>query len=76
MLPGNITVNAIGPVITETALLNEMTEDYIADKKSRIPMQRFCTPGEITDMAAWVASPLCSFITGQVFDVTGRRATY
>ena len=28
------------------------------------------------DMTAWVASPRCSFTTGQVFDVTGGRATY
>ena len=31
---------------------------------------------EIADMTAWVASPRCSFTTGQVFDVTGGRATY
>ena len=76
LLPGNITVNAIAPVITETGLLTEMTEEYITDKKSRIPMGRFCTPREIADMTAWVASPLCTFTTGQVFDVTGGRATY
>ncbi|NKB76504.1 MAG: SDR family oxidoreductase [Gammaproteobacteria bacterium] len=76
LLPSDITVNAIAPVITETSLLDEMTQDYIADKKSRIPMGRFCTPGEIANMTAWVASPLCSFTTGQVFDVTGGRATY
>ncbi|NKB60689.1 MAG: SDR family oxidoreductase [Gammaproteobacteria bacterium] len=76
LLPGNITVNAIAPVITETSLLDEMTNEYIADKKARIPMNRFCTLGEIADMTAWVASPLCSFTTGQVFDVTGGRATY
>jgi 2-dehydro-3-deoxy-L-rhamnonate dehydrogenase (NAD+) len=76
LLPSNITVNTVAPVITETPLLNEMTNDYIADKKSRIPMGRFCTAGEIADMTAWVASPLCSFTTGQTFDVTGGRATY
>ncbi|MFT5112070.1 MAG: NAD(P)-dependent dehydrogenase (short-subunit alcohol dehydrogenase family) [Parasphingorhabdus sp.] len=76
LLPGNITVNAIAPVITETRLFGEMTKEYIAEKKSKIPMGRFCTPREIADMTAWVASPLCGFTTGQVFDVTGGRATY
>ena len=76
LLPGNVTVNTVAPVITQTSLLDEMSDDYIADKKSRIPMQRFCTPAEIANMAAWVASPLCSFTTGQTFDVTGGRATY
>jgi len=76
LLPGNITVNTVAPVITETDLFDEMTADYIADKKSRIPMQRFCSTDEIADMTAWVASPRCSFTTGQTFDVSGGRATY
>ena len=76
LLPGNITVNTIAPVITETDLLEEMSDDYIADKKSKIPMERFCSLAEIADMTAWVASPRCSFTTGQTFDVSGGRATY
>lgn len=74
--PSDITVNCIAPAITETDLMLEMDPDYIADKKGRIPMGRFCTAAEIADMTAWVASPRCSFTTGQIFDVTGGRATY
>ena len=76
LLPSAITVNCIAPVITETDLLIEMTDDYIADKKGRIPMGRFCTPDEIAGMAAFIAGPDCAFTTGQIFDVTGGRATY
>lgn len=74
--PSNVTVNCIAPAITHTDLLDGMSEDYIAEKKGRIPMGRFCTAEEIADMSAWAASPRCSFTTGQVFDVTGGRATY
>ncbi|WP_282605139.1 SDR family NAD(P)-dependent oxidoreductase [Pelagibius sp. Alg239-R121] len=74
--PSNVTVNCVAPAITETDLFQEMDEAYIADKKSRIPMGRFCSQEEIADMVAWAASPRCSFTTGQVFDVTGGRATY
>jgi 3-oxoacyl-[acyl-carrier protein] reductase len=74
--PSNITVNCIAPAITQTDLFDQMGPDYIADKKARIPMNRFCTVEEIADMTAWAASPRCSFTTGQVFDVTGGRATY
>ncbi len=74
--PSNITVNCIAPAITRTDLFDEMSEEYIADRKRRIPMNRFCTVEEIADMTAWAASPRCSFTTGQVFDVTGGRATY
>ncbi|MQG68911.1 MAG: SDR family oxidoreductase [SAR202 cluster bacterium] len=76
LLPSNITVNCLAPAITETDLMKQMTPEYIRDKKSLIPMGRFCTTAEIADMAAWVASPRCSFTTGQVFDLTGGRATY
>ena len=74
--PSNVTVNCVAPAITETELFQEMTPEYIAEKKALIPMARFCTLEEIADMTAWVASPLCSFTTGQVFDVTGGRATF
>ena len=33
-----VLVNAIAPAITETELFAEMDEDYIADRKRRIPM--------------------------------------
>ncbi|MGI9490829.1 MAG: SDR family NAD(P)-dependent oxidoreductase [Geminicoccaceae bacterium] len=71
-----VLVNAIAPAITETDLFAEMDEAYIADRKRRIPMGRFCTIREIADMAAFAASRECSFTTGFTFDVTGGRATY
>ena len=74
--PSKITVNCVAPVIAETDLMREMTAEYIKEKKALIPMGRFSTTNEIADMTAWVASPRCSFTTGQVFDVSGGRATY
>ena len=57
----------VAPVITKMSLLDEMSEGYLADKKSRIPMERFCTAAEIANMTALIASLMCSFITGQTF---------
>lgn len=71
-----VTVNAVAPVITETELFKEMTPEYIAGRRAKIPMGRFCTVDDIADMVAFVASPACSFSTGAVFDVSGGRATY
>ena len=71
-----VTVNAVAPVITETELFKEMTPEYIAGRKARIPMGRFCSIGEIANMVAWVAGPECSFTTGFTFDISGGRATY
>jgi 3-oxoacyl-[acyl-carrier protein] reductase len=74
--PANITVNCVAPAMAETDLMRDMTDEYIEAKKALIPMGRFCTTEEIADMTAWVVSPRCSFTTGQVFDVSGGRATY
>jgi len=71
-----VTVNAIAPAITETDLFKEMTPEYIAGRKARIPMGRFCTVDEIAAMVAFVAGPDCSFTTGFTFDISGGRATY
>jgi NAD(P)-dependent dehydrogenase (short-subunit alcohol dehydrogenase family) len=76
LLPSNITVNCVAPAMTETELLKEMRSEYIEEKKAKIPMGRFCTSSDIADMTAFIASPRCAFTTGQVFDVTGGRATY
>ena len=76
LIDAGVTVNYVTPVITETELFEEMSEAYIADRKSRIPMGRFCRIEEIADTVAWIASPRCSFTTGACFDVSGGRATY
>ena len=71
-----VTVNCIAPALTETDLLKGMTDDHIARRKAKIPMGRLVQVDEIAEMAAWIASPACSFTTGFVFDITGGRATY
>ncbi len=71
-----VTVNCIAPALTETELLKGMTEDHISRMKAKIPMGRLVQVDEIAEMAAWIASPACSFTTGFVFDITGGRATY
>jgi 3-oxoacyl-[acyl-carrier protein] reductase len=71
-----VLVNCVAPAMAQTALLDEMTDDYISMVKAKIPMGRLCTVGEIADMVAWVAGPECTFCTGAVFDLSGGRATY
>ena len=71
-----VLVNCVTPAMVETDLLQEMTPEYIADIKQRIPMGRLGTVKENADMIAWLCSEECSFTTGGVFDVSGGRATY
>jgi len=76
LTPSNVLVNCIAPVITETDLFKEMTQEHIDAMKAKIPMGRFLTISEIAAMVAWIASSECSFTTGATFDLSGGRATY
>ncbi|WP_323769377.1 SDR family NAD(P)-dependent oxidoreductase [Antarctobacter sp.] len=71
-----ITVNAIAPAAVHTAIFDQMSDEFIAYMKSKIPMGRFGTIEEITAMACWLASDEASFSTGAVFDQSGGRAVY
>ena len=71
-----IFVNCVTPAMTETDLLDEMTDEYISMVKAKIPMGRLCRISEIADMVAWIAGPECTFTTVAVFDLSGGRATY
>ncbi|MGH6943199.1 MAG: SDR family NAD(P)-dependent oxidoreductase [Geminicoccaceae bacterium] len=71
-----VLVNCIAPVMVETELFQEMTQQHIDYCRSLIPMGRFLQIDEVAGMVAWVAGPECSFTTGAVFDLSGGRATY
>ena len=76
LIEDGIFVNCVTPAMTETGLLDEMTDEYISMVKAKIPMGRLCRIPEIADMVAWIAGPECTFTTGAVFDLSGGRATY
>jgi 3-oxoacyl-[acyl-carrier protein] reductase len=71
-----VLVNCVAPVITETDLFKEMTQEHIDGARAKIPMGRFLKIEEIAAMVAWIASPECSFTTGFTFDLSGGRADY
>lgn len=76
LVDDGILVNCVAPAMVETDLLSEMTSEYIAMVKAKIPMGRLCTVAEVADMVAWLAGPECTFCTGSVFDLSGGRSTY
>jgi len=71
-----VLVNCVAPAVVKTELFSQMTEQHIQFMLSKIPMNRFGEVEEVAEMVSWLASPLCTFSTGAVFDLTGGRATY
>ncbi|HEX2888950.1 SDR family NAD(P)-dependent oxidoreductase [Vineibacter terrae] len=71
-----VLVNCVCPAAIKTDIFKQMTEQHIAFMLSKIPMGRFATVEEAAAMVTWLASPLCTFNTGAVFDLSGGRATY
>ena len=71
-----VLANCIAPAMTETEFLADMAPEYIADRKARIPLGRFCTVDEVAAITCFAASPECSFTTGAVLDISGGRASY
>ena len=72
----NICVNAVSPTVIRTPILEQLTEEQVEYMTSRIPRARTGTIEEVAAVAHFLASPDCSFVTGQCYDVSGGRATY
>jgi meso-butanediol dehydrogenase/(S,S)-butanediol dehydrogenase/diacetyl reductase len=82
LAPHNITVNSIHPGILVTDLHSQVVSAFSALQgqseedswnwfKSKIPLQRFQTPTDIGEMAAFIASDRAQNITGASFNVDG-----
>ncbi len=67
----NIRVNAVAPGVTDTdmvAALPEQTRQYIT---STIPLGRIGTPQDVANAFLFLASPLASYVTGEILSVDG-----
>ena len=67
----NILVNAVAPGFIETEMTAAMTPDARDALGKQIALERLGKVEDIAAMAAFLASDLASYITGQVFVVDG-----
>jgi len=72
----NICVNAVAPAVVQTKILDQLTPQAVQYMVEKIPMRRTGRPEEIAAVVHFLASPDCSFVTGQCYDASGGRATY
>lgn len=67
----NITVNAVAPGVVLTDMGISIPEEIREKMIENIPLDRFGEPEEIANAILFLASPLASYITGQVIHVNG-----
>ena len=78
LAPDNIRVNAVAPVMGETALLETfMGQPDTPENRKRflatIPMGRLSTPADIAGAALYLASDDAALVTGVILEVDGGR---
>jgi NAD(P)-dependent dehydrogenase (short-subunit alcohol dehydrogenase family) len=71
--PKNVRVNCIAPGLIKTDFARALweNEDSVAKRNERTPLRRLGTPDEIGGVAAFLACPAASYITGQVIVADG-----
>jgi 3-oxoacyl-[acyl-carrier protein] reductase len=67
----NITVNALAPGFIDVGMSKGMPEEVAQNFVKQIPLGRLGEAHEIVDAALFLASPMASYITGQVLNVNG-----
>jgi NAD(P)-dependent dehydrogenase (short-subunit alcohol dehydrogenase family) len=71
--PHNVRVNCIAPGLVKTEFARALWENpqALARRNERTPLRRIGAPEEIGPIAAFLAAPAASFITGQIIVADG-----
>lgn len=75
--PDGIRVNAIAPGLIATQFHDRFSTDQGRQATvDRTPLRREGQPADVAGAALYLASPLASFITGEVIEVNGGVAAF
>lgn len=66
-----IRVNAVAPGLTQTKMLEELSEEQLQSITKGIGLHRLGTPEEIAQVCLWLASEHSSFVTGETIKADG-----
>jgi 3-oxoacyl-[acyl-carrier protein] reductase len=71
-----VRVNAIAPGPVETALLDDISEEWREAKEAELPMDRLGTVEDVVPTAVFLAGGDSSYYTGQVLSPDGGDAMH
>lgn len=67
----NIRCNAVAPGFIASAMTDMLDDETKAKYLSAVPLGKFGNPEQIADVAAFLASDMSNYVTGQVINVDG-----
>jgi 3-oxoacyl-[acyl-carrier protein] reductase len=67
----NIRCNAVCPGFIESDMTKDLPEKTQQEYLSHIPMKRFGTSAEVSDLVCFLLSKSSSYITGEIFKIDG-----
>jgi 3-oxoacyl-[acyl-carrier protein] reductase len=70
----NIRANVVAPGYVLTEMTEQLSEKVLESIKEETPLGRAGNPDEISNVVAFLASELSSYITGEVIRVDGGMA--
>jgi len=72
----NLRVNAVAPGFIKTDMTDKLNEKQKEAIISQVPMSRLGNPEEVANICLFLASPMSSYVTGQVIAVDGGMTMY
>jgi len=70
LAPYGIFVNVVAPGLSKTGLTKDATQEFIDRYLQSSAIKRLCTPADVAPVVTFLASDLCSYITGQVIRIS------
>jgi 3-oxoacyl-[acyl-carrier protein] reductase len=65
-----IIVNAVGPGLGRTGLVYRAPEEFLESERQRSVLKRLCTPEDVAPVVAFLASDRCSYMVGQLVQLS------
>ena len=66
-----IRVNAVAPGVINTDMVSSLPKEVIEPIIAQIPLGRIGEPEDIANVFLYLASPMASFVTGEILSVDG-----